>query len=268
MNHYQLSIASSILSTMNLPVSPCSVCPLTCSDFTAKGCFHRITRETSPALVQHFVLYPLSFSGTFLLSELQEDKPLYATINPRLRCRSVYVPTAPAIYASIIRMMLNYPQLSRTSVELRAELSSLIVFNLLGYDLQDLKAFCVDDADWEAEDTDESLEKAARTIKHWGVDCVWREGEEWIGDTLTLFTGGKGKLECLPYSSPLQLLWCVTTSLERGRCATKYILCLVFSMSWTFFFNCTFPHHFWFLCIRYVNYSCCLQVCDEPEIYH
>jgi hypothetical protein len=99
-------------------------------------------------------------------------------------------------------MMLNYPQFSPTSIELRSELSNLIVFNLLGYDLRDLKVFCVDDADWEAEDTDESLEKAAWTIKHWGVDCVWLEGEEWIGDALSLFTEGKGKLECLPYSSP------------------------------------------------------------------
>ncbi len=190
---------------MNLPLSPCSICPWTSSDFIAKGHFHRITRWTSPALVQHFVFYPLSFS-TLSLTELQEDIPLYATVNLRLQCRSVYIPTAPAIYASIIRMMLNYPQFSPTSVELRSELSGLIVFNLLGYDLWDLKVFCVDDADWEAEDADERLEKAALTIKHWGVDCVWREGEEWIGDALTLFTGGKGKLECLPYSSPLQPL--------------------------------------------------------------
>lgn len=189
---------------MNLPVSPCSICPLT-SDFIAKGRFHRITRWTSPALVQHFVLYPFSFSS-LSVSELQESIPLYATVNPRLRCRSVYVPTAPAIYASIIRMMLNYPQFSPTSIELRSELSGLIVFNLLEYNLQDLKVFCVDDADWEAEDADERLEKAAWTIKHWGVDCMWREGEEWIGDALTLFTEGKGKLECLPYSSPLQPL--------------------------------------------------------------
>jgi hypothetical protein len=47
---------------------------------------------------------------------------------------------------------------------------------------------------------DERLEKAAWTIKSWGADCVWREGEEWIGDVLGLFTGGKGKLESLSYS--------------------------------------------------------------------
>ena len=62
----------------------------------------------------------------------------------------------PAIYASTIRMMLNYAQFSPTSIELRSELSGFIVFGLLGYDLRDLKVFCVDDADWEAEDADES----------------------------------------------------------------------------------------------------------------
>lgn len=58
----------------------------------------------------------------------------------------------------------------------------------------------MDDADLEGSDVDERLEKATRTIKSWGADCVWREGEEWIGDALVLFTEGKGKMESLHYS--------------------------------------------------------------------
>jgi len=80
---------------------------------------------------------------------------------------------------------------------LRSELSSLVFYDLLGYDLTELKDFFVDGADLEG---NERLEKAAWTIKSWGADCVWREGEEWIGDALGLFTGGEGKMESLPYS--------------------------------------------------------------------
>jgi len=127
-------IASSILSAMNLPLSLPSYSPFMAeSDFYSKGLFHRITRWTSPALIQHFVLYPLSFS-TLSLSELQEDTPFHGTPNLKLRCRSIYVPSKPAVYASIIRLMLNYSRFCIISSVLRSELSSLVVYDLLGYD--------------------------------------------------------------------------------------------------------------------------------------
>ena len=92
-------------------------------------------------------IYLLSFS-TFRC--LNYRKILFHdTVNPRLQCRSIYVPSKPAVYASIIRRMLNYPQSCVTNTVLRSGLSpDLIGYDLLGYDLRELK-------DWEA---DERLE--------------------------------------------------------------------------------------------------------------
>ena len=120
---------------MDLPLSPCSICPLTSSDYIAKGRFHRITRGTSPALVQHFVLDPLSFS-TLSRYELQRYTVICYSKSETLM--SVRLRTH-----STCHLCVNHsydPQLPPTSIELRSELSGLIVFDLLGYDLRDLKS--------------------------------------------------------------------------------------------------------------------------------
>ena len=134
----QVDQASVLLSSMGLPLSPPSTLLLmTEGDFQAKARFHRITLCTSPSFVQHLALYPQSFS-TLDDSELEEKLPSHHSTTSSL-CKSIRVPSRPAVYASIIRLLLGYPEHCPTTTVLRSDLSELQV---IGYDLLELEDGC------------------------------------------------------------------------------------------------------------------------------
>ncbi|KAF9068492.1 hypothetical protein BDP27DRAFT_1421850 [Rhodocollybia butyracea] len=125
----QVLQASKVLSQLGLPLEDPSTHVISISgDFDSRGEYYRITRHTSPFLLQYIVIYPQSFA-TISDAELEETTPSHI-LSPC--CSKVFVPTVPAIYASIMRMMLNYPQHSPTMYQLQSDLSELIGYHLLG----------------------------------------------------------------------------------------------------------------------------------------
>lgn len=191
----QLDQASVLLSLMGLPFSPPSkLLLMTEGDFQAKARFHRITLWTSPSFVQHLALYPQSFS-TLDDSELEEKPPSHHSTTSSL-CKSILVPSRPAVYASIIRLLLSYPQYCATTTVLRSDLSELI-----GYDILGLEDGYLDPNDEEALvaiGLEQRLAHAAQVVLRWGTDGVWRPGEEWIGHALGAVVAGTGSIEYLP----------------------------------------------------------------------
>ncbi|KAJ7222315.1 hypothetical protein GGX14DRAFT_176097 [Mycena pura] len=181
--------ASQVLTDLGLPLSPATKFELTVSgDFAARAYSHRITRSTCCARVQHLMLYPQSFA-TLVDAELEEHPPSHV----RLPCSApVLVPTAPAVYASILRMMLQYDRFDPVVVELSSQLSELIGYHLLG-----LKDGYIEEEDWERWEVDRRIEDAVHVVRAWGMDQVWRDGEQWMGDALAemVKTGG---IEHLP----------------------------------------------------------------------
>jgi hypothetical protein len=192
----QLNLASVILSSMGLLLSPPSTLLLrTEGDFQAKARFYRITLTTSPSFVQHLALYPQSFS-TLDDFELEEKPPHRFTSS---WCKSIHVPSRPAVYASIIRLLLSYPKNCATTKVLRSNLSELIGYDLLG--LEDGYLDTNDDEAVVAIGLEQRLADATQAVLQWGTDCVWRSGEEWIGDALDTVVAGTGSIEYLPCKS-------------------------------------------------------------------
>lgn len=187
-----LERASAVLLEIGLPITlPTKLYLSTEGDFRAKGRYHRITHATSVASVQHLTLYPLSFS-TLSLSEMEEKPPYHIT--PSM-CHSILVPSPPAVYASILRMMLQYPRFCGTMYTLQSDLSELI-----GYDFLGLEGYVdpFDDEKWASLEIDRRLADAVHRVRTWGVDGRWREDEEWIGDALAAIVSGTAKIEDLP----------------------------------------------------------------------
>jgi hypothetical protein len=197
----QLDHASDILSSMGLPLSPPSRLLLrTEGDFQAKARFHRITRWTSPSSVQHLALYPQSFS-TLDDSELEEKPPSHLLVATATRCKSIRVPSRPAVYASIIRLMLSYPKHCATTTVLASDLSELV-----GYDLLGLEDGYLDPSDEEALVTkglDQRLAHGVQIVLQWENDGVWRPGEDWIGNALGALVAGTGDIDHLPCKESL-----------------------------------------------------------------
>ena len=167
---------------------------MTEGDFQAKARFHRITLCTSPSFVQHLALYPQSFS-TLDDSELEEKLPSHHSTTSSL-CKSIRVPSRPAIYASIIRLLLSYPAYCATTTVLRSDLSELI-----GYDLLGLEDGYLDPNGVQAlvaVGLEQRLAAATKVVLQWGTNGVWRPGEEWIGDVLGAVVAGAGCIEYLP----------------------------------------------------------------------
>ncbi|KAJ7063673.1 hypothetical protein C8F01DRAFT_985247 [Mycena amicta] len=182
--------ASKVLTDLGLPfLTPTQFEMSVYGDLAVRGYSHRITQSTSSALVQRIILYPQSFS-TLADCELETRPPIHTT-SPR--CSTILVPTASAVYASILRLMLQYNQFDPMMYELRSQLSQLIGYHLLG-----LSGGYVEDEDWERLDVDGRISDAVHLVRSWGVDQVWRDGEEWMGDALAEVVR-TGHIENLPY---------------------------------------------------------------------
>ena len=90
-------------------------------------------------------------------------------------------------------MLLSYPKNCATTKVLRSNLSELI-----GYDLLELEDGYLDTNDDEAVvaiGLAQRLVDATQVVLQWGIDGVWRPGEEWIGDALGAVVAGTGSIE-------------------------------------------------------------------------
>lgn len=122
-----------------------------------------------------------------------EEKPPHH-ITPS-SCQSILVPSPPAVYASILRMMRHYPRFCGTRYILQSDLSELIGYHLLGLEGY-LDPF--DDEKWVSLEMDRRLADAVLWVRTWGADGLWREDEEWIGEALAAVVGRTAKIEDLP----------------------------------------------------------------------
>ncbi|KAI0062295.1 hypothetical protein BV25DRAFT_1804045 [Artomyces pyxidatus] len=185
--------ASDILTSLGLPVlQPSKLLLRAEGDLQAKGRFHQVTRTTKPAWVQHLVLYPQSFVSINPAELIEPPQPDSSGL------RSVSIPRPSSVYASILRLMLKYPRCCSTRTALGSDLSELI-----GYHLCDIIQGYVDadDESWEEARVNERIEEAVQTVRRWGWDGEWREGEEWMGDALAAFVRGSGDIDFLPWQS-------------------------------------------------------------------
>ncbi|KAJ7180718.1 hypothetical protein C8R46DRAFT_985746 [Mycena filopes] len=183
--------ASQVLSDLGLPLSPPTQFETSVyGDFAVRGHSHRITQSTSSGRVQHLIIYPQSFAA-LADCELETKPPSHTTSS---RCSAVLVPTASAVYASILRLMLRYNESHPTMYELRSQVSELIGYHLLGMS----DGYIQDDEEWERRNVDGRISDAVHLVRSWGVDQVWRDGEEWMGDALAEVIR-TGHIENLPH---------------------------------------------------------------------
>ncbi|KAJ7709231.1 hypothetical protein B0H16DRAFT_1745995 [Mycena metata] len=149
--------ASHVLTNLGLPFAPPTNFEISVyGDFAARGHSHRIT---------HSIQSGRSFA-TLADSELEEGPPSHLC-SPG--CAPVLVP-APAVYASILRMMLQYDKFHPTMCILQSQLSELIGYHLLrssdGYIDTGDEEEC---ARW---DVDRRVSDAFCIVLAWGVDEV------------------------------------------------------------------------------------------------
>lgn len=190
-----MELASKALSDLGLPLASHSEFQLKVrGDFEAQGHHYRVTRDESAALSQHLVIYPQSFT-TLSDDELIATAPSHIESS---RCSMVLIPSTPALYASLIRMMLRYTCFNRTLLALHTDVSELITYHLL--ESSDGFVDIDDDDEWESKEYDRRISDAWYLVRSWGVDQVWRGGEEWIGDALAeiVKTGQIQSLPCKP----------------------------------------------------------------------
>ena len=141
------------------------------------------------------MLYPLSFAS-LIRSELICAP--HITSLPSPRCETILHPSPPAVFASILRMMLRYPRHCPTRRTLEADLSELIGYHL--YRLEDGYVDVDDEELCEALEVDRRIADAVQIVKAWGWECRWREGEEWMGDALARVVQGSAEIDWLPWA--------------------------------------------------------------------
>ncbi|KAL4250063.1 hypothetical protein ABKN59_004914 [Abortiporus biennis] len=192
----ELEGASSILTDIGLIQPPAS--PLlaqTEGDMHNMGRHYLVTTYTTLSSSQQIILYPLSYTS-LQHAELIKSIPSHITNS---RCSSILIPRPSAVYASLIRMMLRYPQYCSTRTVLESDISELVGYHLLSMD--DGYADPEDDEEWEELEVDNRSSEALQLVRQWSVDEEWREGEEWIGDALAAILNGTGDIGCLPFRS-------------------------------------------------------------------
>jgi hypothetical protein len=189
----QLDQASILLSSMGLPLSPPSTLLLmTEGDFQAKARFHRITLWTSPSFVQHLAFYPQSFS-TLDDSELEEKPPHHSTY-ANLSVYPLEQSTRRSSACCLVPTVLYYNNGTLVgSIGTYRNLSELI-----GRSPRDGYLDPNGEEALVAIGLEQRLADATQVVFQWGIDGVWRPGEEWIGDALSAVVAGTGSIEYLP----------------------------------------------------------------------
>jgi len=156
----------------------------------AKGRFYCIKQSEMAFLNRYIALYPLSFS-TLYPFEHSETSSQYSESD---HSSHILVPRPSAVYASLIRMMHRYRTPLSTSSVLLSDLSELVIYHLLGYNLETL-SYEDNGSDTDDDDTGR-LDTAISTIQEWTSRKEWAEGEEWMEIALSAYVR-VGKL-CFP----------------------------------------------------------------------
>ena len=177
-----------------LPQSrPPSLMLRTSGDFYRKARMYRVTRETHVALAQHLVLYPASFAS-YAPEDLHPSPRLTNLRNPL--CPTVLVPSQPAVYASILRMLKSYKQYDPARIVLASDLEQLIDYNL--YEVDCGYVDTDDDELCEELQLDRRVEDAAAVVAEWRQNCQLHDEDGWIGDALFNVVSGKWSIDDLP----------------------------------------------------------------------
>ena len=147
----------------------------------------------------HLVLYPGSFVD-FMPSEFAEAPPSHMS-HPT--CSALWVPRPSAVYVFLLRAIQQYPRSDRTRGTLCNDLSSLILYHLLGYTLEDMA---------EEDDGEEGeqmrIYNAVGVIRRWGAQGERREGEVWFEDVLVGLVTGHARAEYPPAPEQPSPVWC------------------------------------------------------------
>lgn len=161
-------------------------------DFYSKAKMHRVTLDTSLAFAQHLVLYPASFPA-YLPSELERKPRTTALVHPL--CATVLVPSPPAVYAGILRMMRSYTLCDPARKTLESDLSELI-----GYNLYELMDGYVHDGDEERLEVGRRVADAVRVVQGWQRNGELRDEDGWIAEALEDVVSGKLDMGDIPWA--------------------------------------------------------------------
>ena len=187
----QIELASELLwEDQGLPLScPLPLLVLDGGDLYLKARMHRVSHDKSLASAQHLVLYPASFAG-YSPTDLV-PMPRYTGL-PHPLCETVLVPSPPAVYASILRMMKAYARFDPVQIAIQSDLAQLVAYHLYGLDCgyvdMDDEELC-DDLE-----VDRRMEDAVRIIRSWRRTYFWG-ADDWIGDALEKIVSGRADIE-------------------------------------------------------------------------
>lgn len=187
----QVELASKLLcEDQGLPLSlPPPLLVLDGGDFYVKARMHRVSHDKSLASAQHLVLYPASFAD-YSPTDLV-PMPRYAGI-PHPLCKTVLVPSPPAVYASIFRMMKAYSRFDPVQIAIQSDLAQLVDYHLYslncGYVDMDDEELC-DDLE-----VDRRIDDAVRVVQSWRR-TYFLGADDWIGDALEKIVSGRADIE-------------------------------------------------------------------------
>ena len=177
-----------VADTERLPRSrPPPLLIRTGGDFYTKARMFRVTESTSLALAQHFVLYPASLAA---YSPVDLSPAPRTTSLPEPLCKTVLVPSRPAVYASILKSMLRYPRFDSARIFLQTDLSQLVGYDLYGYADTDDEDLC------EELEVDRRVEDAISLVEEWRHTGVLRD--QAIGGALANVVSGRWTVEDVP----------------------------------------------------------------------
>ncbi|KAI1791233.1 hypothetical protein LXA43DRAFT_889599 [Ganoderma leucocontextum] len=189
----QLDIASKLLAeSEGLPRSqPPPLLVDTGGDFYTKS---RMYRYTSLSCAQHLVLYPASFAA---YSPLDLSPAPRTTSLAKPLCKTVLVPSQPAVYASLLRTMREYSRFDSARICMETQLSQLIDYNLYGLDCGYVDTD--DDELCEELELDRRVADATRLVEEWRRTGALRDDDGCIGDALVKVVSGRRTVEEIPW---------------------------------------------------------------------
>ncbi|KAI1791229.1 hypothetical protein LXA43DRAFT_973244 [Ganoderma leucocontextum] len=192
----QLDIASKLLAeSEGLPRSQLpSLLVDTGGDFYTKSRMYRVRRYTSLGFAQHLVLYPASFAA---YSPLDLSPAPRTTSLAKPLCKTVLVPSQPAVYASLLRTMREYSRFDSERIRMETQLSQLIDYNLYGLDCGYVDTD--DDELCEELELDRRVADATRLVEEWRRTGALRDDDGCIGDTLVKVVSGRWTVEDIPW---------------------------------------------------------------------
>ncbi len=187
-------MASKLVSEIELlPRSrPPSLLIRTGGDFYTKARMFRVTQYTSLALAQHLVLYPASLAA-YSPADLSPAPPTTSLSQPL--CKTVLVPSRPAVYSSILRSMQRYPRFDSARIFLQSDLSQLVDYDLYGLDCGYVDTD--DDELCKKLEVDRRVEDATSLVEDWRRTGAL--GDQAVADALVNIVSGRWSVEEVPW---------------------------------------------------------------------